>query len=178
MHIKVKGHLQGSVLSFHHVRLRDPIQVVNWAPSSLTHWANCHDCLIFVFVIKRVSLYGPGYPQTPIPASSAPGIPFVHHIHRPGWLIPKHWTWSSEILLSDIVSDSQLYFLKDFLKFILFHACWCFACMYVCVRVLDPLELELQTGVSCLVGAGNWTQVIWKGSECSLTKPSLHQFYF
>jgi hypothetical protein len=29
------------------------------------------------------------------------------------------------------------------------------ACMYVCVRMLDPLELELQTVVSCHVGAGN-----------------------
>ena len=27
--------------------------------------------------------------------------------------------------------------------------------MYVCVRVLDPLELELQMAVSCPVGVGN-----------------------
>jgi hypothetical protein len=32
---------------------------------------------------------------------------------------------------------------------------WCFACMYVFGRVSDPLELELQTAVSCHVGAGN-----------------------
>ena len=33
--------------------------------------------------------------------------------------------------------------------------CWCLS---VCVRVSDPLELELQTVVSCHMGAGNWTQ--------------------
>ena len=37
----------------------------------------------------------------------------------------------------------------------LFYVHWCFACMYVCVRVWDPLELELLTVVSCLLGAGN-----------------------
>jgi hypothetical protein len=32
-----------------------------------------------------------------------------------------------------------------------------FTCIYVWVRVLDPLELELQTVASCHVGAGTWT---------------------
>ena len=39
-----------------------------------------------------------------------------------------------------------------------FYSCcvhWCFACMFVCVRVLDPLELKLQALVSCHIGAGN-----------------------
>ena len=30
-----------------------------------------------------------------------------------------------------------------FLRFIYFYEHWCFACLNVCVRVLDPLELEL-----------------------------------
>ena len=34
-------------------------------------------------------------------------------------------------------------------------------------RVLDPLELELQMGVSHHVGAGNWTEVLYKSSQCS-----------
>ena len=38
---------------------------------------------------------------------------------------------------------------------ILFYIHWCFTYMYVYVRVLDPLELELQTFVSCHVCAGN-----------------------
>ena len=41
-----------------------------------------------------------------------------------------------------------------FLKIIYFYFMY-FACIYVCVRMLDPLELELQTVVSCPVGAGN-----------------------
>ena len=32
---------------------------------------------------------------------------------------------------------------------------WCFTCMYVCVRLSDLLEIELQTILSCSVGAGN-----------------------
>ena len=38
----------------------------------------------------------------------------------------------------------------------LFYAYWCPTCIYVCVRVADPLELELQTVVSYHVGAENW----------------------
>lgn len=36
---------------------------------------------------------------------------------------------------------------------------WCFAYMYVYIRVLDPLELESQRTVICQVGTGYWTQV-------------------
>ena len=50
---------------------------------------------------------------------------------------------------------------------------WVF-CMYICVRMLDPLELELQTGVSCHVGAGNWTWILWQEKPVLLTaEPSL-----
>jgi hypothetical protein len=35
------------------------------------------------------------------------------------------------------------------------------------VMVLDPLELELQTVVSCHVNAGNRTWVLWKSMWCS-----------
>lgn len=33
----------------------------------------------------------------------------------------------------------------------LFYVHLCFACMYVCVGVSDPMQLELQTVVSCRV---------------------------
>lgn len=32
---------------------------------------------------------------------------------------------------------------------------WCFVCMYFCLRISDPLELELQTVLNCHVVAGN-----------------------
>ena len=38
---------------------------------------------------------------------------------------------------------------------VLFNVHWCFACMYVCGRLSNPLELELQMVMSCHVGAGN-----------------------
>ena len=47
----------------------------------------------------------------------------------------------------------------------LFYVHWCFACRYVCVRAPDPLGPELQAVVSWHVGAGNWTQVLWKSSQ-------------
>lgn len=42
------------------------------------------------------------------------------------------------------------------------HVHWCFACIYISVRVLDPLELELWTIVSCHVETGIEPQVFWK----------------
>ena len=50
-----------------------------------------------------------------------------------------------------------------------------FMCMYVHHRhaevcggqKMDPLELELRVAVSCNVGAGNLTQVLWRSSQCS-----------
>lgn len=39
--------------------------------------------------------------------------------------------------------------------FFLFYVHWNFACMYICVRILDPLELKSQAVVSYHVGVGN-----------------------
>ena len=44
---------------------------------------------------------------------------------------------------------------------------WWFACMYVCMRVLDPLELELQTVVICLG--------CWELNLASLEEQPSHQ---
>lgn len=53
------------------------------------------------------------------------------------------------------LSHLRLSFIS-FLNFIIYcYVHWCFACMYVCVRVLDLLELQLQAVISCRVGAGN-----------------------
>ena len=46
-------------------------------------------------------------------------------------------------------------FFRGFAYLFLFYVHLCFACIYVCVRVSDPLELELQTVVSCHVSAEN-----------------------
>lgn len=40
-----------------------------------------------------------------------------------------------------------------------------FPCMYVCVRVSDPLGEELQAVVSCPRGVGNQTQVLYKSNS-------------
>jgi len=48
-----------------------------------------------------------------------------------------------------------------------FYVYLCAVWMYICVKVLDPLELEVETVVSHYVVAGNWTQKLWKNSQCS-----------
>jgi hypothetical protein len=52
--------------------------------------------------------------------------------------------------------------------------------MYVCVRVLDPLELGLQTVVSSHMCARNSTQVLWKNSSAlkQLNRLSSPQVFF
>lgn len=42
------------------------------------------------------------------------------------------------------------------------HAC-------LCIKLFDPLELEVQTDVSCHVSAGNGTQFLWKSQPVLLT---------
>ena len=37
----------------------------------------------------------------------------------------------------------------------LFYVLWCVAHMYVCLNVLDPLELDAQIVVSCHMGTAN-----------------------
>jgi hypothetical protein len=39
--------------------------------------------------------------------------------------------------------------------------------LYVCVTLLDPLEMELQNVMSCHMDTGNWTWVLWKINQCS-----------
>lgn len=56
--------------------------------------------------------------------------------------------------------------------------CMHLLCVYVCAqcqcrspqRASDPLELEVQTTVSHRVSFGNWTWVIWKNSQCGLSR--------
>jgi hypothetical protein len=62
----------------------------------------------------------------------------------------------------------DFFFLAFFLITIyLVYVRWCFACMNICVKRSDWLKLELQTVVSCHLGARNWTLVLWKSSQCS-----------
>jgi hypothetical protein len=55
--------------------------------------------------------------------------------------------------------DLSFYILHSFnvghAVFKILYVLKCFACIYVCVKVLGPLELDLQTLVSCHVGSGN-----------------------
>jgi hypothetical protein len=49
--------------------------------------------------------------------------------------------------------------------------------MYTCVRVLDPMKLELQTIVNCHVGAGNCSSGgTAKAAEQSLQPPVFRFF--
>lgn len=69
--------------------------------------------------------------------------------------------WMSGVFI--VLHRSPFYFL-DYFYFMSID--WYFSYMYVLVRVLDPLELDLQTIMSCYVGAGNWILVLWKSSQC------------
>lgn len=55
---------------------------------------------------------------------------------------------------------------------------WSFTCMYVCVRDLDPLELELQRIVRHRVGAENWAWGLWESSQCLRLLNHLHDTSF
>jgi hypothetical protein len=67
---------------------------------------------------------------------------------------------AQQVKVLGVRTDSINAVLKVFFVVVLFLTfMWSFACMYVCVRIPDPLELELQTVVSCHVDSGNWTPV-------------------
>lgn len=50
---------------------------------------------------------------------------------------------------------------------------WCFACLYACMEVPHSLELELQTAVSCHVGAENCGCLPQEQLELLTAEPSL-----
>lgn len=64
----------------------------------------------------------------------------------------KHW-W---VLLSEEGGLLVAVFFLFYKWFSLFYMHWCFACIHGCVRLSNPLGLELQTFESCHMCAGNW----------------------
>lgn len=69
-------------------------------------------------------------------------------------------TWINSLLLN----DSYIFILS---------APMC-ACIHVCARASDLLELELRTVAGCYVVAGDWTWVLWESRQYSYnTEPSL-----
>lgn len=79
-------------------------------------------------------------------------------------------------------------FFKNILKFI--FILWLF-CLFVCLlttcmpgdwgdekKSLYPLELDLQMVVTCQMGAGTWTQVLWEAASALNTEPSLQPLDF
>lgn len=64
-------------------------------------------------------------------------------------------------------SSSERRFRRDgLLKMLLiFSAVSCSACMFVCVRVMDPLEMGLETVVSSPVCDRNRTWVLWRSRQ-------------
>lgn len=63
------------------------------------------------------------------------------------------------------VSSHNIY-TNVFLKCIYFY----FMFIGVLTWMSVPLKLELQRVVGCYVGAGNWTRVLWKNSQCALDR--------
>ena len=125
----------------------------------------------------------------PRPWTLSPCLALAGHLHHsgplgqeflPGWVRYVLWVPAAPQHSSDHAGMSQshdglcfrnhgikscvLYF---FLKKFFFMCNWFLACTYFCVRVSDPLKLELQTVVSCHVGAGNQIWILWKSSQCS-----------
>ena len=73
---------------------------------------------------------------------------------------------AQQVKVLGVRTDSINAVLKVFFVVVLFLTfIWCFACMYVCVRVSDLLELESQMVVSCL-GLNPGPLVEW--SVCDL----------
>lgn len=52
-------------------------------------------------------------------------------------------------------TENKLVHLCALSKAAFFFQCTLVFCIYVCVRISDPLEVELQIAMSCHVGAGN-----------------------
>jgi hypothetical protein len=102
-------------------------------------------CFVFVLVSvfwDRVSLYSPG----------CPGTHFVDQAGLELRNLPASAFWVQGLKACATT---------------VWHVQWYFADMNVCVRMMNPLERELQTVVSCHVNAGNWTWVLWKRSQSS-----------
>jgi hypothetical protein len=82
------------------------------------------------------------------------------------WGPPTMWKCDNT-LNNNKITKLNYFFLKKKISSLLFFIHWCFAYMCVCVRLSDPLQLELQIFVSCLVDAAKWSWVLWKLSQRS-----------
>ena len=87
---------------------------------------------------------------------------FIICLPPPPFPIPPNIMISNNVHF--LLNDKFLCFKnKSFIDWLTVH--WCSSFVWVCVGVSDPMELESQTVVSCHVGAGNWTRVLWKNSS-------------
>ena len=124
-----------------------------------------HVCVAMLPLLAWQSLCRPGWPQTDSNCAPQFSVSF--------FFSPSLRDQTQHLVLAKQSSTqswipNQSFFNDWFLSYV--H--WCFAYKCVCVRVSDPLGLELQTVVSCHVGAGNWIPVLWKSNQCS--KPLSH----
>jgi hypothetical protein len=87
-------------------------------------------CFVFLVFQDRVSLYTLGCPGT-------------HFVDQAGLELRNPLASASRVL--GLKACTTTAGLKIFLMIylFLFYVHWCFACMYVCVRMSDLLELEL-----------------------------------
>lgn len=95
------------------------------------------------------------------------------HNYEPGWVLTHIYTPASDFkvlwlkVYATIPSDTRDFFF--FLNFIFYSFLFyvhCCVSIYVCVGILDPLEVELLVVITCCISARNQNQVLWKNSQC------------
>ena len=59
-----------------------------------------------------------------------------------------HQDWGNKGYPKGGLPQRKIHFFKKIFKHFLFHECWCFACMCICVRVSDIDSCELPYGCS------------------------------
>ena len=137
-----------------------------------------HVCVAMLPLLAWQSLCRPGWPQTDSNSAASASWELELEVCAPQFSVsfffsPSLRDQTQHLVLAKQSSTqswipNQSFFNDWFLSYV--H--WCFAYKCVCVRVSDPLGLELQTVVSCHVGAGNWIPVLCKSNKCS--KPLSH----
>ena len=128
-------------------------------------------CLIFLFLFLFIFIFWLFWDRVSL---CSPGCPRTHFVDQADLKLRNPPASTSQVLgLKACATTAQLIFFK---KWFIFTLCALMFCLHVCLwDGANLIGTGLETVVTCYVGAGNWTKVLWAWSSSAFNHWAISQ---